>query len=151
MQLKDSSNLYLLTFKKDGSQPEQDVHGLTSRNLHQTQVRRCQHACPFSSRHRRKSKVDETQGLNPLGVGSTVDVKDRPLTTGGGINGPQGGPSQRKVYDRNYYVTKMKEKMMVRVRVFRASKRKQRSSRTNQTSLERSSRSTTNWSLVWKI
>ena len=51
--------------------------------------------------------------LNPLGVGSTVDVKDRPLTTGGGINGPQGGLSQRKVYDRNYYVTKLKEKMMV--------------------------------------
>jgi hypothetical protein len=53
-------------------------------------------------------------GLNPLGVGATVDVKDRPLTTGGGINGPQGGPSQRKVYDRNYYVTKTKEKMMVK-------------------------------------
>jgi len=51
-----------------------------------------------------------------LGVGSTVDVKDRPLTTGGGINGPQGGSTQRKVYDRNYYVTKMKEKMMVTVR-----------------------------------
>ena len=27
---------------------------------------------------------------------------------------PQGGPSQRKVYDRGYYVTKMKEKMMVK-------------------------------------
>jgi hypothetical protein len=54
--------------------------------------------------------------LNPLGgVGATVEVKERPLTTGGGINGPQGGASQRKVYDRNYYVTKMKEKMMVRV------------------------------------
>ena len=62
------------------------------------------------------------QGLNPLGVGSTVDVKDRPLTTGGGINGPQGGPSQRKVYDRNYYVTKMKEKMMVKVWLFRLSR-----------------------------
>ena len=60
-----------------------------------------------------------TQGLNPIGVGGTVDVKDRPLTTGGGINGPQGGGSQRKVYDRNYYVTKTKEKMMVFETLFR--------------------------------
>jgi hypothetical protein len=53
------------------------------------------------------------QGLNPLGgVGSTVEVKERPLTTGGGINGPQGVSTQRKVYDRNYYVTKMKENLM---------------------------------------
>jgi hypothetical protein len=57
-------------------------------------------------------------------VGSTVEVKERPLTTGGGINGPQGGGSQRKVYDRNYYVTKLKEKMMVRKALFRESRRK---------------------------
>jgi hypothetical protein len=42
------------------------------------------------------------------GVGATVEVKDRPLTTGGGINGPQGVSTQRKVYDRNFYVTKIK-------------------------------------------
>lgn len=52
------------------------------------------------------------KNLNPLGVGSTVDVKDRPLTVSGGINGPSGGAGQRKVYDRNYYVTKTKEQMM---------------------------------------
>ncbi len=62
--------------------------------------------------------------MNPLGVGATVDVKDRPLTTGGGINGPQGGASQRKVYDRNYYVTKMKEKMMVKMKLFRVYKKR---------------------------
>ena len=27
--------------------------------------------------------------------------------------GPQGVATQRQVYDRNYYVTKMKEKLMV--------------------------------------
>lgn len=66
------------------------------------------------------------KGLNPLGgVGSTVEVKERPLTTGGGINGPQSGSTQRKVYDRNYYVTKMKEKMLVLYSLFRVSKRSQ--------------------------
>ena len=54
------------------------------------------------------------QGLNPLGgVGSTVTVQERPITTGGGINGPQGVNMQRQVYDRNYYVNKTKEKLMV--------------------------------------
>ena len=52
--------------------------------------------------------------MNPVGgVGSTVDVVDRPVTIGGGINGPQGKTWQRQVYDRNYYVTKTKEKMLV--------------------------------------
>jgi len=58
-------------------------------------------------------------------VGSTVEVKERPLTTGGGINGPQSGSTQRKVYDRNYYVTKMKEKMLVPLSLFRVFKKSQ--------------------------
>ena len=65
-----------------------------------------------------------TKNLNPLGVGSTVDVKDRPLTVSGGINGPSGGAGQRKVYDRNYYVTKTKEQMMVSSITFRLSKKR---------------------------
>jgi len=52
-------------------------------------------------------------GLNPLGgVGSTVTVQERPLTTGGGINGPQGVDMKRQVYDKNYYINKTKEKLM---------------------------------------
>lgn len=62
-----------------------------------------------------KVNIHSFQGnLNPLGgVGNTVEVKERPITTGGGIMGPQGVTTQRQVYDRNYYVTKMKEKLMV--------------------------------------
>ena len=52
-----------------------------------------------------------------------MEVKERPLTTGGGINAPSGGASQRKVYDRNYYVTKLKEKMMVKTVLFLGSAR----------------------------
>ena len=52
--------------------------------------------------------------MNPLGgVGSTVTVQERPLTTGGGINGPQGVDMKRQVYDKNYYINKTKEKLMV--------------------------------------
>ena len=54
------------------------------------------------------------QGLNPLGgVGNTVTVQERPITTGGGINGPQGVTMNRQVYDKNYYINKTKEKLMV--------------------------------------
>lgn len=46
------------------------------------------------------------------GVGSTVNVQDRPISSVGGINGPQGVSMQRQVYDKNYYVNKIKEKLM---------------------------------------
>ena len=35
-------------------------------------------------------------------MGSTVTVQERPITTGGGINGPQGITMQRQVYDRKH-------------------------------------------------
>lgn len=47
------------------------------------------------------------------GVGSTVNMQDRPISSVGGINGPQGVNMQRQVYDKNYYITKIKEKLMV--------------------------------------
>ena len=58
--------------------------------------------------------------MNPLGgVGSTVTVQERPITTGGGINGPQGVDMKRQVYDKNYYINKTKEKLMVLDGLFR--------------------------------
>ena len=47
------------------------------------------------------------------GVGSMVNVADRPISNLGGVNGPQGVSMQRQVYDKNYYVNKIKEKLIV--------------------------------------
>jgi hypothetical protein len=89
--------------------------------------------------------------LNPLGgVGSTVEVKERPITTGGGINGPQGGSSKRSVYDRTYYVTKTKEKMMVKYWPFRECKKKLLNSRQNLSKLAKNSNSTISWKPNWR-
>lgn len=49
------------------------------------------------------------------GVGSTVNVQDRPISSVGGINGPQGVSMQRQVQDKSYFVTKIKEKLMVSI------------------------------------
>lgn len=45
-----------------------------------------------------------------------VNVQDRPISSVGGINGPQGVSMQRQVYDKNYYINKIKEKMIVIMR-----------------------------------
>ena len=42
-----------------------------------------------------------------------INVQDRPISSVGGINGPQGVSMQRQVYDKNYYINKIKEKMIV--------------------------------------
>lgn len=42
-----------------------------------------------------------------------VNVQDRPISSVGGINGPQGVSMQRQVYDKNYYVNKIKDKLIV--------------------------------------
>lgn len=47
------------------------------------------------------------------GVGSTVNVQDRPISSVAGLNGHQGVSMQRQVYDKNYYVNKIKEKLIV--------------------------------------
>ncbi len=59
-----------------------------------------------------QSRLGTAGGVNALGgVGANVDIKDRPLTGIGGINGPAMGGTQRIVYDKNYYITKYKEKL----------------------------------------